>query len=95
MSVMVRKQIYIEPQQEELLKQAAAETGMTEAEIIRRAIDLWGKSEEKRRQAQAAWKEARAFIAELMVQEPVPGGRTWTREDLYEERLGRHDRNPG
>jgi hypothetical protein len=95
MSVMVRKQIYIEPRQEELLKQAAAETGMTEAEIIRRAIDLWGESEEKRRQAQEAWKEARAFIEDLIAQGPVPGGRTWTREELYEERLSRYGRDSG
>jgi len=95
MSVMVRKQIYIEPQQEELLKQAAAETGMTEAEIIRRAIDLWGESEEKRRQSQEAWKEARAFIEELIAQGPVPGGQTWTREELYEERMNRYGRDSG
>ena len=95
MSVMVRKQIYIEPQQEELLKKVAAETGLTEAEIIRRAIDLWGESEEKRRQAQEAWREARAFIKELMAQGQVPGERVWTREELYEERLNHYGRDPG
>ena len=95
MSVMVRKQIYIEPQQEELLKKAAAETGMTEAEIIRRAIDLWGESEEQRRQAQEAWKEARAFIKERMAQGSIPSERTWTREELYEERLSRYGRDSG
>jgi hypothetical protein len=95
MSVMVRKQIYIEPQQEELLKKAAAETGMTEAEIIRRAINLWGEREWKRRRAQEAWKEARAFIKELMTQGRVPGERTWTREELYEERLNHYGRDPG
>jgi hypothetical protein len=85
MSVMVRKQIYIEPQQEQMLKQAAAE-------IIRRAIDLWGESGEKRRRAQAAWKEARAFIEARIAQGPVPGGRTWTREEFYEERSSRYGR---
>jgi hypothetical protein len=95
MSVMVRKQVYIEPQQHELLKQAAAETGMTESEIIRRAIDLWGESEGKKRRAQEAWKEVRAFIEEWMAQGPVSGGRTWTREELYEERLSRYGHDSG
>jgi len=36
---MVRKQIHIEPRQKALLKRLARETGMTEAELIRRAID--------------------------------------------------------
>ena len=96
MSVMVRKQVYIEPRQEELLKQWAAETGMTQAEIIRQAIDRWEESEAQRRSAQEAWQRARAFIEELRAQGPVPGqGRTWTREEIYEERLSRCGRDTG
>jgi hypothetical protein len=93
MSVMVRKQVYIEPRQDELLKQAAAETGMTEAEIIRQALDLWDERVARRRRAREAWEEERAFIESLVAQGPVPGGRTWTREELYEERLSRHGRD--
>jgi hypothetical protein len=92
---MVRKQVYIEPRQEQMLKEAAAETGMTEAEIVRRAIDLWVESEEKRHRAQEAWKKARALIEERIAEGPVPGGRTWTREELYEERLNRYGRDSG
>ena len=95
MSVMVRKQVYIEPQQDDMLKQAAAETGMTESEIIRNAIDLWGESEGKQRRAQEAWEQARTFIEALRAKGPVPGERTWTREEVYEERLSRYDRNTG
>jgi hypothetical protein len=95
MSVMVRKQIYIEPQQEELLKQAAMETGMTEAEIIRQALDLWDEHVARRRRAQEAWEEERAFIESLIAQGPSPGGRTWTREELYEERLSHYGRDIG
>jgi len=40
---MVRKQIYIEPRQEALLKRLARETEMTEAELVRRAIDHQGR----------------------------------------------------
>jgi hypothetical protein len=93
MSQMVRKQIYIDHQQEELLKKTAAETGMTEAEIIRQALDLWDEHVARRRHAQEAWEKERAFIESLIAQGPVAGGRAWTREDLYEERLSRHDHN--
>ena len=93
MGVMVRKQVYIEPRQEEMLKQAAAETGMTEAEIVRQALDLWDERVAQHRRAQEVWEEERAFIESLIAQGSVPGGRTWTREELYEERLSRRARD--
>lgn len=93
MTTMVRKQVYIEPRQDELLKQWAEETGKTEAEILRQALDHWLASEQRRREAEAAWEAERAFIESRIAQGPVAGGRTWTREELYEERLNRHDRD--
>ena len=39
MVTKIRKQIYIEPAQEILLKQITTQTGISEAELIRRAID--------------------------------------------------------
>ncbi len=39
MASKVRKQIYIDPDQESTLKQLAKDTGISEAEIIRQAID--------------------------------------------------------
>jgi hypothetical protein len=95
MSVMVRKQIYIEPRQETQLKQRAAETGMSEAEIIRQAIDHWLEEEARQRQAEEAWEKARALMEERYAEGTVPGRRTWTRDELYEERLGQHDRHTG
>jgi hypothetical protein len=92
MTTMVRKQVYIEPRQDRLLKQWAAETGRTEAEIVREALDRWMASEERRREAEVAWEEVLDFAEEWAAQGPVAGGRTWTREELYEERLKRHDR---
>jgi predicted DNA-binding protein len=85
MSTMVRKQVYIEPQQEVALKQWSMESGQSEAEIIRQAIERW--LEEQARQQQyvlAAWQAEKAFIADLMAQGVIPGGRTWKREDLYD-----------
>ena len=84
MAKMVRKQVYIEPRQEALLKQLVRETGTTEAELIRQAIDRQMKVVRFPKQNLRAWQEERAFITHLIQQGPVPGGRSWRREDLYE-----------
>lgn len=91
MATMMRKQIYIEPQQDALLKQWAQETGKSEAEIFREALDNWMTDKQRRQEAQAAWEQVRAFAKEWAAQGPIPGGRTWTREELYKERLNRYD----
>jgi hypothetical protein len=80
---MVRKQVYIRPGQEALLKRLAQETGMTEAELIRQAIDRRSGAVHLPRDLRA-WQEERAFIARLIEQGPVPGERTWRREELHE-----------
>jgi hypothetical protein len=36
---MIRKQLYLEPQQQQKLKRIASRRGWTEAEVVRRAID--------------------------------------------------------
>jgi len=95
MTTMVRKQVYIEPRQEKQLKQRAAETGKAEAEIIRQAIDRWLEEEARQRQAGEAWEKARTLMEERYAQGAVPGGRTWTRDELHEERTSRHDRHTG
>lgn len=84
MARRLRKQIYLDPRQELALKRQAAETGASEAEIIRQAIDnqtriLWHPAS-----ALEAWERERAFIRQLMEQGPVPGRRQWRRADLYE-----------
>lgn len=95
MSRMVRKQIYIQKNQEERLKKVAEARGVSEAEIIRRALD----NELKRvgyRLAydDEAWAKAYRFMLDLEKRGPVPQqGRDWTREELYEERMRRYDRN--
>ena len=40
MTQMIRKQIYIQKSQEERLKKVAETRGVSEAEIIRRALDV-------------------------------------------------------
>jgi hypothetical protein len=84
MTKMVRKQVYIEPRQEALLKRLVRETGATEAEIIRQAIDRQAQTFLVSRRDLSAWQEERDFINRLIQQGPLPGGRRWRREDLYE-----------
>lgn len=83
MAKMVRKQIYIEPGQEKMLKRLVRETGVTEAQLIREAIDRHVGSVFSVRDIHA-WEKEQAFIAQLMEQEPIPGKRSWQREELHE-----------
>jgi hypothetical protein len=69
------------------------ETGKSEAEIVREALDRWLVSEERRQGAQGVWDEERSFIEARIAEGPLPGGRTWTREELYEERLSCYRRD--
>jgi len=84
MATKVRKQVYIEPHQEAILKRLAREQGITEAEIIRRAIDQHTRVLRFPRRDLTAWEKERAFIQSLIQQGPVPGKRAWRREDLYD-----------
>jgi hypothetical protein len=89
---MVRKQIYIESRQEMSLKQQARSFGITESEIIRRAIDRQMASVRLDVRDLKAWELEKTFIAKRMAKGPAPGGRRWKREDAYEERLTRYGR---
>lgn len=84
MSVKVRKQIYIEPYQDAMLKRLAAKSGASEAEIIRQAIDRHVQSLQIAGAEMPAWEAEDAFIAALIQLGPVIGERTWKREDLYD-----------
>ena len=92
MVAMVRKQVYIEPGQDRFLKRRANELGVSEAELIRRAIDSLGRSSTRPRFDPEAWAAVVASMEER-ARVPTTGERqTWRREDLYEERLGRFGR---
>ena len=97
MAQMIRKQIYIQKSQEERLKKIAESRGISEAEIIRRALENELRSMNVYRPAydQEAWKRIIDFWAELDKRGSVePHARDWKREDLYEERMKRYDRHP-
>lgn len=93
MSEMVRKQIYISRRQQALLKRLSQQRGLSEAEIIRQAIDREATHAAPRIElsSQEAWDQAYQFIqslAERAGQFKTPY--KWNREELYEERLSRY-----
>ena len=94
MGRMIRKQVYIEPEQEELLKRRSKELGISEAALIRQAIDRLGPdaASGKSPAARQAWEEELDFIKERMQLRVPQTGRSWTREEIYEERLARYSR---
>ncbi len=84
MGLKLRKQIYLDPLQEAAIKRQANEAGMSEAEVIRQAIDNQTKVLRHPAAALEAWQREEEFIRFLMDQGPVAGKRTWTREDLHD-----------
>ena len=88
MATMIRKQVYIEVRQQALLKQLAEDSQQSEAELIRAALDAWLEAEVRRRRVLQTWQAERQFIESLLEEGAVEGGRTWTRSDIYEERVG-------
>ena len=84
MGIKIRKQIYLEANQEVVIKRLASEMGVTEAEIIRQAIDQQAQRFRLPRRNVKAWEAELNFITRLIQQGLTPGERTWRREDLYE-----------
>lgn len=78
--MMVRKQVYLRRDQDRTLKKLAKREGRTEAEMIRQAVDDLAKTKER----EAVWGAELKMIQERMKLAPVPGGRNWKREDLYD-----------
>ncbi len=89
MTRMVRKQVYIEPRQETSLKRRAKELGISQAELLRRCIDQLSPAAIALPRDQTAWEEAKAYIEDRMSIEAPQTSRTWSRDELYDERLGR------
>ena len=87
MGRMVRKQIYIEPEQARQLKQQAKELGVTESDLIRRGIDQIGCIPAALPLDRKAWQDELAFIRKRTRMKLLGRQGSWTREELYEERL--------
>jgi hypothetical protein len=89
---MIRKQLYIDQRHEQKLKRLASERGVTEAEIVRDAID---RAESRRLPSRRipnieTGRKLIQFMRTIGSHHPRSAPRPrWTRESLYEERIGR------
>jgi hypothetical protein len=89
---MVRKQVYIEERHDRMLKRRASQRGITEAQLIREALDSIeiGAVVRRREGDAAASRKALAFMRSLSAsRRGTSSNRGWTRESLYEDRIGR------
>jgi hypothetical protein len=89
MADMVRKQIYITRQQQAFLKKQSLQLGLSEAAIIRQAIDREAALVKNQILAsdEQSWQDALSFMRSLrnrshLFAEPY----RWNREELYEDR---------
>ncbi len=94
MAQMVRKQVYLEPRHDRMLKRSAKRRGVTEATLIRESLDgvQYGTSYawHPREHNVDAARQAVAFMRSLPKKRTRDKSeRAWTREDLYEARVGR------
>jgi hypothetical protein len=83
MARMVRKQLYIDDEQEASLKKYALERGVTEAELMRQALDVY-LAGLAREDSDAAWERIMALSRKQAAKGPLPGKRDWTRDELYD-----------
>lgn len=87
---MVRKQVYLQPQQETRLKDLAERQHTTEAELIREAIDAFLNRPSIPNPGnlplrEAAWQEMLAYM-DKREKEVIPGEPyKWSRSDAYDE----------
>jgi len=90
---MVRKQIYIYKRQDEWLKRQSKFRGISEAEVIRLAIDdqVVPSAGQETHESQTDWQRAIDFMKSLksrrdQFSEPYK----WNRNEIYEERENRY-----
>jgi hypothetical protein len=83
--------VYLEVHQDQLLKQRSKSTGVSEAELVRQALEAHLYDGAAARLDLSAWKEEKKFIEQLIGQRKAygrkankQGGSTWRRDELYE-----------
>ena len=97
MSQMVRKQVYLEKKQDRLLKRLAEARGVSEAEVVRRAIER--EADTPGKQPAPGDPEAIEAVIRYALKRRGSAGpsrpHVWRREDAYEERESRYERGSG
>ncbi len=85
MGDLIRKQFYITRNQDMLLKSKAKQLGVTEAEIVREALNHQISKVEFPKEPLTAWQEEAAYIEKLMNNKQETSlARSWKRNDLYD-----------
>jgi hypothetical protein len=87
---MIRKQVYIDARHERLLKRISASLGVAESALIREGIERIAGGPRRVGPDRRAWERARRFFRDRARIKVKQSGRAWTREQIYEERLGRY-----
>jgi len=82
---LIRKQLYITLEQENFLKQKAKKMGITQAELVREALDSHTYTVDYNKRNIEKWQEEVEFIKTGMLpKDDSHKGQTWKREDLYD-----------
>ena len=96
MSEMVRKQFYIHKRHQILLRKLARAKGVSEAEIIRQAIEneATGRVRQSIAPDRTAWEEILAAVEarNALGVQAIPYH--WDRQDAYQERERRFEPSP-
>lgn len=88
MGRMVRKQLYIDESQERLLKARAAAQGVTEAELMRLALDAMLSDAAGSAATDARWRQLMTSAEERRTTVPA-STRAWNRDEIHERVPGR------
>jgi hypothetical protein len=92
---MIRKQVYIEARQEEALRRRARTLGISQAELMRRALDAVLHEERipgARPGQEAALEKLLDNARRISWRHRFPESYRFNREEVYEERLSRWDK---
>lgn len=84
---MIRKQVLLNPRQHALIKRRARELNLSEADVLRERVDGLAEEEAPVRLDRKAWLRERRFMMSRVGLASDGTGRTWMREELYDERV--------
>ena len=85
-SGIVRKEFELTTEQLALLQRRSREIGVTEDELVRRAIDALCEETKQQQTRQDAWKRLMDAMEQRALMDVPQTGRKWTREELHDAR---------
>ena len=84
MSGIVRRVVELSIQQNDFLRRRSREIGITEDELVQRAIDAMNDEARRPPSRRDAWSRLKSVMNQRTGIDVPQTGRTWTRDDLYE-----------